>query len=51
MLYLALKNVTGDRNPFFNKLRQTIIENLPEGFHKEMSYGMIGYVIPHDIYP
>lgn len=32
-------------------LRKTILENLPEGFAEEMNYGMIGYVVPHSIYP
>jgi len=32
-------------------LRKTILENLPEGFVEEMNYGMIGYVVPHSIYP
>lgn len=33
------------------KLRKTILENLPKGFEETMSYGMIGYVVPHSIYP
>lgn len=33
------------------QLRKTIIDNLPEGFEEEMSYGMIGYVVPFSIYP
>ena len=33
------------------KLRETILKNLPEGFEEEMSYGMIGYVVPHSKYP
>ncbi len=33
------------------KLRDTILKNLPEGFKGVMSYGMMGYVIPHEIYP
>jgi hypothetical protein len=33
------------------KLRQTILENLPKGFIEEMNYGMVGYVVPHSIYP
>jgi hypothetical protein len=32
-------------------LQKTILENLPEGFVEEMNYGMIGYVVPHSIYP
>lgn len=40
-----------DRIPHFNKLRQTILENIPKGFEEQMSYGMIGYVVPKSIYP
>jgi hypothetical protein len=32
-------------------LRKTILENLPKGFAEQMSYGMVGYVVPHNIYP
>jgi len=32
-------------------LRKTILENLPKDFAEQMSYGMIGYVVPHSIYP
>ena len=32
-------------------LQKTILENLPEGFVEEMNYRMIGYVVPHSIYP
>jgi hypothetical protein len=32
-------------------LRKTIKKNLPKGFKEQMSYGMIGYVVPHSIYP
>ena len=32
-------------------LRKTILENLPMGFVEQMSYGMIGYIVPHSIYP
>lgn len=33
------------------KLRMTIKEHLPEGFSEGMAYGMIGYAVPHSIYP
>lgn len=33
------------------KLRKIISKNLPKGFEETMSYGMIGYVVPHSIYP
>lgn len=32
-------------------LRKTIQENLPDGFEEGMNYGMIGYYVPHSIYP
>ena len=34
-----------------NRLREIIRENIPPGFSEEMSYGMIGYVVPHNLYP
>lgn len=40
-----------DRKLAINELRKVILENLPTGFTEVMSYGMIGYVIPHSIYP
>ena len=33
------------------RLRDVIVSNLPLGFSEEMSYGMIGYVVPHKLYP
>jgi hypothetical protein len=39
------------QRPDFVQLRKTILDNLPEGFFEEMSYGMIGYVVPLTIYP
>jgi len=33
------------------KLRSTIKKNLPKGFKEIMNYGMIGYVVPHSLYP
>ena len=40
-----------DRKQAIMKLRDSILKNLPEGFEEEMSYGMIGYVVPHSKYP
>lgn len=40
-----------ERKTAFCKLRQTILDNLPIGFHEEMSYGMVGFVVPKTIYP
>ncbi len=33
------------------QLRQTILSHLPAGFVEIMNYGMLGYVVPHSIYP
>jgi hypothetical protein len=46
-----LLEVPTERQTYFNQLRAVILENLPAGFVEEMSYGMIGYVIPHSLYP
>lgn len=40
-----------ERKAAMNQLRKVIKENLPKGFKEEMSYGMVGYVVPHSIYP
>lgn len=40
-----------DRKKAIMELRKEIVKNLPAGFHEEMSYGMIGYVVPHALYP
>ena len=40
-----------ERKAAMSELRKVIIKNIPKGFHEEMSYGMIGYVVPHSIYP
>lgn len=47
--YIA--SVPEERRPFIENIRKVIIENLPEGFEEGMSYGMIGYYVPHSIYP
>lgn len=46
-----LEKVPEERKSALHKLRKTILDNLPKGFEETMSYGMIGYVIPHSIYP
>ncbi|WP_298531697.1 DUF1801 domain-containing protein [uncultured Algibacter sp.] len=40
-----------DRKVPVEKLRQQILDNLPEGIEEAMNYGMLGYVIPHTVYP
>lgn len=40
-----------DRKKPITALRKAIKKNLPKGFKEGMGYGMIGYVVPHSIYP
>lgn len=40
-----------ERKEVIKKLRKTILDNIPEGFEECMGYGMLGYVVPHSIYP
>jgi uncharacterized protein YdhG (YjbR/CyaY superfamily) len=40
-----------ERKNIINELRKVILKNLPKGFAEEMSYGMIGFSVPHSIYP
>ena len=46
-----LKEIPADRQEAINKLRNIILKNLPKGFKEGMGYGMIGYLIPHSMYP
>lgn len=47
--YLA--ELPEDRQAAMRKLREVILNNLPEGFEEAMGYGMMGYQVPHSIYP
>ena len=40
-----------DRVAAVSKLRETVKNNLPKGFDECINYKMIGYVVPHAIYP
>jgi hypothetical protein len=40
-----------DRQVVIKKPQSLIKKNIPKGFEEQMSYGMIGYVVPHTIYP
>ena len=46
-----LANIPEERKEAFNKLHNTILKNLPKGFEAAISYGGLGYVVPHKIYP
>lgn len=46
-----INELPDDRKQAMEQLRQVIIKNLPEGFQEKMMYGMLGYVVPHSLYP
>jgi uncharacterized protein YdhG (YjbR/CyaY superfamily) len=46
-----ISNLPEDRKGSMERLRGTIKENLPEGYEEITSYEMIGYVVPHRLYP
>ena len=46
-----LNDLSEERKDVINQLRKVILKNLPKGFAEGMGYGMIGYFVPHSIYP
>lgn len=46
-----INNAPEERKDALKRLRKTILDNLPEGFRECINYGMIGYVVPHSLYP
>lgn len=47
--YIA--QVPEERQAVLQQLRKTIAYNLPEGFEEGITYKMIGFYVPHSIYP
>ncbi len=47
--YLA--ELPEDRREALEAVRKTILDNLPTGYEEGMQYGMIGYFVPHSVYP
>lgn len=45
-----LNELPEERKSAFLKLRESILKSLPKGFEEQISYGMLGYVVPHTIY-
>lgn len=46
-----LTELPEDRQKAISKLRSVIKKNLPKGFKEGMGYGMMGWSVPHSIYP
>ena len=40
-----------ERKEAMEELRKAINKNIPKGFAEGMGYGMLGWVVPHKIYP
>lgn len=47
--YLA--ELPADRRRVISAVRDVILENLDKGYEEGMQYGMIGYYVPHRVYP
>jgi len=46
-----LDALPSERKTAVSKLQKCIKKKLPKGFKEEISYGMIGYVVPQSLYP
>ncbi len=46
-----LDELPDDRRVAIQTVRQVILKNLRNGFEEGMQYGMIGYFVPHSLYP
>ncbi|MFK8112295.1 MAG: DUF1801 domain-containing protein [Rubripirellula sp.] len=46
-----LKELPPERRKPISAIRDVMRKNLPKGFEEGMQYGMIGYFVPHSLYP
>jgi hypothetical protein len=46
-----LRELPDDRREAIEAVRDVILANLPTGYEEGMQYGMIGYYVPHSVYP
>ncbi len=46
-----LKSLPADRRKALNAVRKVIKANMGAGYKEGMQYGMIGYFVPHKLYP
>ncbi|MBL7890812.1 MAG: DUF1801 domain-containing protein [Bacteroidia bacterium] len=46
-----INEVSVEKSEAFKKLWEVISKNIPKGFAQGINYGMIGYSVPHSIYP
>ena len=46
-----ISELPDERKIAMEQLRKVVTDNIPAGFKEVMSYGMLGYCVPHEIYP
>jgi hypothetical protein len=46
-----LRSLPEDRRKAIAAVRKVVLENLDADFQEGMQYGMIGYYVPHSVYP
>lgn len=46
-----ISQLPDERQAPIKKLRKVILKNLPKGFEEGMNYNMIGFYVPHSVYP
>lgn len=46
-----LKELPAERREVIAAVREVMLANLGEGFEEGMNYGMMGYYVPHSLYP
>ncbi len=46
-----LDELPADRRAAISAVREVMLKNLPKGFQEGIQYGMIGYYVPHSVYP
>jgi hypothetical protein len=46
-----LDSLPEDRRKALSAIRTAIRKNLPKGYEEGIQYGMIGYYVPHSVYP
>ena len=46
-----MEELPEDRKQVMKELRKEIKKNIPKGFKESMGYGMMGWAVPHSIYP
>lgn len=46
-----MEQLPEERQNVIKRLREVALQYMPHGFEEVMNYGMMGYVVPHSIYP